>query len=164
MRTAVRTVNPAVVRSYDIRGRFGQQLSCDDAYALGLAYASVAGRRALWRVAVCRDGRLSSPSLEAALINGLLDGGMHVYPVGLGPTPLLYYAVQAARLDGGIMVTGSHNPKEENGFKLLLSGNPIFGRELRDLVSSVPVFRSGGMVRRLVLHCGSHPPAASAGS
>jgi phosphomannomutase len=159
-----RRVNPEVVRSYDIRGRVGLQLVCEDAYALGLTFAGVAGRRNLWRVAVCRDGRLSSPSLERALIDGLLAGGMQVYPLGLGPTPLLYYAVQAAGLDGGIMVTGSHNPKDENGFKLLLSGNPIFGEELRELVAGPPICRGGGSVRRLVLGRSAPPTLAPAAS
>jgi phosphomannomutase len=142
-------INPAAVRSYDIRGRVGQHLGCDDAYALGLAYASVAGRKNLWRVAVCRDGRLSSPALEAALIEGLLAGGMQVYPCGLGPTPQLYYAVQAGGLDGGVMVTGSHNPRDENGFKLLLQGHPVFGEALRELVVAEPLRRGGGTLRRL---------------
>src|SRR3569623_663191 len=122
MRRCVRTINPEILRSYDIRGRFEQHLTCDDAYALGLAYSATAASRNLWHIAVCRDGRLSSEALEAALVDGMLAGGLQVYPAGLGPTPLLHYAVRAAGLHGGIMVTGSHNPPDENGFKLLMAG------------------------------------------
>jgi len=151
MRRSVKTINPKIVRSYDIRGRFGQQLTCDDAYSLGLAYADVAARRSLWRIAVCRDGRLSSEALESALIDGLLAGGLQVHAAGLGPTPLLHYAVRAARLQGGIMVTGSHNPRDENGFKLLMAGQPVFGQELRELVAAPCVFRRGGTLCRFTL-------------
>src|SRR5689334_21660928 len=140
--TSAERINPAIVRSYDIRGRVGEQLGEGDANALGLAFATTARGQGLRSVAVCRDGRLSSPALEAALIEGLLAGGMHVYPVGLGPTPLLHYAVRAARLDGGIMVTASHNPRDQNGFKLLLSSGreaaPVYGTALKALVAVDP--------------------------
>jgi len=144
MRRSVKSINPMIVRSYDIRGRFGEYLTCDDAFTLGVAYASVGASRNLWRMAVCRDGRLSSAALESALIDGLLAGGLQVYSVGLGPTPLLHYAVRAAGLSGGIMVTGSHNPRDENGFKLLLDGEPVFGAALCELVSAPLAFRAGG--------------------
>src|SRR4051812_3515296 len=139
MEHLTRSINPTIVRAYDIRGRVGQQLVCDDAYCLGLAYSGAATTRGASRVAVGRDGRCSSKSLEEALIEGLLEGGMDVCRVGLGPTPMLYYAVYASELDGGIMVTGSHNAKDENGFKLLLGGHPVFGHELRALVACKPV-------------------------
>jgi phosphomannomutase len=139
-------INPAIVRSYDIRGCVGQQLGESDATALGLAFATATRERGLLRVAVCRDGRLSSPDLEDALIEGLLAGGVQVYPIGLGPTPLLHYAVRAARLGGGVMVTGSHNPRDQNGFKLLLEGEPIYGSALCDLVETEPLTRSGGRI------------------
>jgi phosphomannomutase len=155
MRRSVKSISPAIVRSYDIRGRFGEQLTCDDAYTLGVAYAAVAARRNLWRAAVCRDGRLSSPALENALVDGMVAGGLQVYPMGLGPTPLLHYAVRAAELQGGIMVTGSHNPRDENGFKLLLDGQPVFGEALRELVAAPLALRDGGALR---------PEAALSGS
>lgn len=118
-------INPAIVRSYDIRGRVGDQLSLSDAYALGLAYAAMAGLQHKRQIAVCRDGRLTSPDLEGALIDGLVAGGIHVHRLGLGPTPQLYFTVCTAQLDGGIMVTGSHNPADQNGFKLVFAGQPI---------------------------------------
>jgi phosphomannomutase len=153
----VETINPDIVRSYDIRGRVGQQLGSGDAHALGLAFAAAATRRGFLEIAVCRDGRLSSPELEDALVEGLLAGGMHVYAVGLGPTPQLHYAVRAAGLDGGIMVTGSHNPRDQNGFKLLLDGEPVYGAALRELVMSEPLPRSGGRVCDLTLKSRPHP-------
>jgi phosphomannomutase len=145
------SVNPDIVRSYDIRGRVGQQLGASDAHALGLAFAAAAAGRGLFDIAVCRDGRLSSPELQDALMAGLLAGGMHVYPVGLGPTPQLHYAVRAAGLDGGIMVTGSHNPRDQNGFKLLLDGEPVYGAGLRELVMTEPRPRNGGRVCELTV-------------
>jgi phosphomannomutase len=141
---AADNINPAIVRSYDIRGHVGLELTERDAHALGLAFATSARDRGLHNVAVCRDGRLSSPALQRVLVQGLLAGGLSVYPVGLGPTPLLHYAVRAARLDGGIMVTASHNPSDQNGFKLLLEGEPVHGKALRALVAIQPVARAGG--------------------
>jgi len=164
-------INPAIVRSYDIRGRVGEQLGEGDANALGLAFATVARNRGLRRIAVCRDGRLSSPALERALIKGLLAGGMHVNPVGLGPTPLLHFVVNAARLDGGIMVTASHNPRDQNGFKLLLRGaagppgrqaalgaqpSPVYGAALQELVETDAIVSGGGRICEL-----SFEPAAA---
>jgi phosphomannomutase len=150
-------INPDIVRSYDIRGRVGQQLGTSDARALGLAFAAAAARRGFLDIAVCRDGRLSSPGLEDALVEGLLAGGMHVYPLGLGPTPQLHYAVRAAGLDGGIMVTGSHNPGDQNGFKLLLDAEPVYGAGLRELVMTEPLPRNGGRVCELRLRSHPHP-------
>ncbi len=144
-------INPAIVRSYDLRGCVGRQLSLSDAYALGLAYATVAHAQGRERIAVCRDGRLTSPDLEEALIEGLVAGGMRVQRLGLGPTPELYFVVFAAQLDGGIMVTGSHNPADQNGFKLVLGGAPVFGASLQDLVTQAPVQRDGGSVCELLM-------------
>jgi phosphomannomutase len=144
-------INPAIVRSYDVRGRVGEQLRPTDAHALGLAYATFAGARGGRQVAVCRDGRLSSPELEKALVTGLVEGGLHVRRLGVGPTPELYFGVHAARLNGGIMVTGSHNPPDDNGFKLLLNGEPVFGAELRKLVGTPPLPRTGGSLCEYVL-------------
>jgi phosphomannomutase len=150
-------INPAIVRSYDLRGRVGSQLSLRDAYALGLAYAAVAHSQRRQRIAVCRDGRLTSPELEETLVDGLVAGGMHVQRLGLGPTPELHFALLAADLDGGIMVTGSHNPADQNGFKLVLGGDPVFGSALQNLVAQAPMMRGGGSVCELLLD--GEPPA-----
>jgi phosphomannomutase len=144
-------INPAIVRSYDLRGRVGQQLGLDDAHALGLAYATVAHAHRRREIAVCRDGRLTSPELESALVAGLIEGGMHVRRLGLGPTPMLYFAVSAHELDGGIMVTGSHNPADQNGFKLVFGGQPVCGDALQSLVRQAPMRRAGGLADDLVI-------------
>ncbi len=146
---AAPSVNPEVIRSYDIRGVVGEQLTTDDAYAVGLAYACAAAARGKSQIAVCRDGRLSSEELERALLEGLLDGGACVRPLGMGPTPQMYFSVHAAALDGGVMVTGSHNPSDQNGFKLFLEGGPVFGAALRSLLGTPPAYRPGGEVRPL---------------
>src|SRR4029077_19967932 len=89
---------------------------------------AVAGGR---RVAVGYDGRLSSPGLEAALVEGLRAGGADVVRIGRGPTPMLYFAAATLGVDGGIMVTGSHNPPDHNGFKIVLGGKPFYGEAVQ---------------------------------
>lgn len=137
-------INPELIRSYDLRGVVGRQLDLGDARQLGLAYATWARARRLRRIVVGRDGRLSSPELERALIEGLVAGGMLVHRIGLGPTPQLHFAVDAYGLDGGIMVTGSHNPRDENGFKLLIGAEPVHGQTLRELVAGPVAAAAGG--------------------
>ena len=129
--------NPTILREYDIRGIVGQSLFAADAHAIGRAFAATltAGRGAPSekRVAVGYDGRLTSPELEAALVDGLAEGGVDVVRIGLGPTPMLYFAAATLPVDGGIMVTGSHNPPEHNGFKLVLDGKAFFGEAIQKL-------------------------------
>ena len=141
-------INPAAVRAYDLRGVVGRELEPDDAYALGLAYANVARERSFRAIGVGRDGRLTSPELENALVSGLVAGGARVTCIGLGPTPQLYFAVHALGLDGGVMVTGSHNPPDQNGFKLLMGGHPIYGDELQRLVRTASSALPGGSIGR----------------
>ncbi|HEX3422940.1 MAG TPA: phosphomannomutase/phosphoglucomutase [Sphingomicrobium sp.] len=123
--------NSSVLREYDIRGIVGDTLSEGDAYALGRTYAAIAGEEDARRIAVGRDGRTHSPTLEAALIRGLIEGGIDVTQIGMGPSPMLYFATHYLDVDGGIQVTGSHNPANYNGFKLLLKGRSVFGREIQ---------------------------------
>jgi phosphomannomutase len=125
--------NPTILREYDVRGVVGETLAASDARALGRAFAAVVDEAGGKRVAVGRDGRVSSPELESALIDGLLSGGIDVLRVGLGPTPMLYFAVTTQGVDGGIMVTGSHNPANYNGFKLMLGKKPFFGGDIQRL-------------------------------
>lgn len=146
MESTAARINPEAVRSYDLRGVVGRQLDLCDARQLGLAYAAWVRARGLRRIAVGRDGRLSSPDLERVLIEGLVAGGMAVHRIGLGPTPQLHFAVQAYGLDGGIMVTGSHNPREENGFKLAIGTEPVHGEALRALVATPAAPAAGGSV------------------
>ena len=137
-------INPEAIRSYDLRGVVGRQLDLGDARQLGLAYATWVRALGLRRIAVGRDGRVSSPDLERALVEGLVAGGMQVHRIGLGPTPQLHFAVHTYGLDGGIMVTGSHNPREENGFKLMIGAEPVHGESLRALVTSAASPAAGG--------------------
>jgi len=123
--------NPTILREYDIRGIVGDTLDEVDAYALGRTFAAKAGDESAKRIAVGRDGRTHSGMLEAALIRGLTEGGIDVVQVGMGPSPMLYFATHYLDVDGGIQVTGSHNPSNYNGFKLLLKGRSVFGQEIQ---------------------------------
>ena len=125
--------NPTILREYDVRGVVGDTLGEADAVALGRAFAAVVAEKGGKRIAIGRDGRLSSPSLEAALVVGVTGSGIDVVRIGLGPTPMLYFAVNTLDVDGGIMVTGSHNPANYNGFKLMLGKKSFFGQDIQRL-------------------------------
>jgi phosphomannomutase len=125
--------NPTILREYDIRGIVGNTLNEADAYALGRSYAALAREEGARRIAVGRDGRTHSGMLEAALIRGLTEGGIDVQQTGMGPSPMLYFATHYLDVDGGIQVTGSHNPADYNGFKMLLKGRSVFGQEIQAL-------------------------------
>ena len=125
--------NPTILREYDIRGIVGETLTEADAYALGRTFAALASDEGARRIAVGRDGRTHSGMLEAALIRGLTEGGVDAVQVGMGPSPMLYFATYYLDVDGGIQVTGSHNPADYNGFKLLLKGRSVFGQEIQAL-------------------------------
>lgn len=125
--------NPTILREYDIRGIVGQTLSAADARAIGRGYGSVVRRNGGTRICVGYDGRLSSPELEAALVEGLMACGLTVLRVGRGPTPMLYFSRFSLEADAGIMVTGSHNPPDYNGFKLVLGKESFFGEQIQDL-------------------------------
>jgi phosphomannomutase len=127
------TFNPTILREYDIRGIVGDTLTERDAYALGRTYAALARDEGAKRLAVGRDGRTHSGMLEAALIRGLTEGGINVLQIGMGPSPMLYFATHYLDVDGGIQVTGSHNPADYNGFKLLLKGRSVFGAEIQGI-------------------------------
>jgi phosphomannomutase len=127
--------DPSILREYDIRGIVGETVFEADAEWIGRAYATVLTRK-LNRaptIAVGRDGRLSSPSLEAGLIAGMISAGAKVLSIGVGPTPMLYFSVYKLEADGGVMVTGSHNPPTHNGFKLMIGRKPFFGAMIQDL-------------------------------
>jgi phosphomannomutase/phosphoglucomutase len=123
-------------REYDIRGIADRDLTDDVARGVGRGFATMLteGRGAdPVRVAVGRDCRLSSDRLFAALSDGLLEGGAHVVEVGVGPTPMLYASVFALDTDGGVMITGSHNPGDENGFKMMRGKASFFGADIQAL-------------------------------
>ncbi|HWK35204.1 phosphoglucomutase/phosphomannomutase PgmG [Sphingomonas sp.] len=123
--------DPTSLREYDIRGIVGQTLGTADATAIGRGFATAVRRAGGTRVAVGRDGRTSSPELETALIAGLTASGVDVVRVGMGPTPMLYYAEATLEVDGGVQITGSHNPAEYNGFKMVLQHRPFFGDDIQ---------------------------------
>src|SRR5438874_1539319 len=125
--------DPTILREYDIRGIVGKTLFAADAHALGRAFAATLAQSGGKRVAVGYDGRLTSPELEAALVDGLAEGGIDAVRTGRGPTPMLYFAAATLGVDGGVMVTGSHNPPDHNGFKLVLGGKAFFGEAIQKL-------------------------------
>ena len=111
-------VNPQIFREYDIRGIADRDLTDEAVRAIGHAFAQRMSERGKKVIAVGRDVRLSSPRIRNALVQGLLDQGARVIDVGQVPTPALYFAILNLKADGGVMVTGSHNPIEYNGIKL----------------------------------------------
>lgn len=125
--------HPSTLREYDIRGIVGDTLKQADAYAIGRTFGSIVARTGGRRVAVGRDGRLSSPELSTSLVEGLVDSGMDVIDIGRGPTPMLYFAATVEKTDGAVMVTGSHNPPNYNGFKMMLGRKPFFGADIQRL-------------------------------
>jgi phosphomannomutase len=126
--------NPTALREYDIRGIVGATIGGEDAYAIGRTFGTLIIRAGKKTVAVGRDGRLSSPGLETELVRGLTDAGVDVVRVGLGPTPMLYYAEAILDgVDGGIEITGSHNPADYNGFKMVFGHGPFYGEDIQKL-------------------------------
>lgn len=127
------TFHSTVLREYDIRGIVGDTLTEADALAVGRAFGTVVVRGGGSTVCVGYDGRLSSPGLEAALVEGLVSTGLKVTRIGLGPTPMLYFACKHLDADAGVMITGSHNPPEYNGIKMQLRSGPFFAKQIQDL-------------------------------
>ena len=125
--------HPTILREYDVRGIVGDTLTEADAAALGAAFGTRIAGAGGTTVAVGYDGRASSPGLRTRLVAGLAGCGLHVHEVGVGPTPMLSFAVKHLGTDAGVMVTGSHNPPDYNGFKMTLQGKPFFGPDIPDL-------------------------------
>ena len=126
--------HPTVLREYDIRGIIGETLGADDARAIGRTFGSMLREAGGSTVAVSYDGRVSSPMLEHALIEGLTASGCDAVRIGMGPTPMLYFAEASMKdVDGGIQITGSHNPANYNGFKMVFQGRPFFGSDIAEL-------------------------------
>ena len=126
-------VPPHIFREYDIRGLHASELTEAVAEAVGCAFGTLVAEAGGSRVALGQDVRPSSPRLARSVERGLLAAGLAVERVGLVPTPALYYAVVARRLDGGLQVTGSHNPPEFNGFKMTHGRVPVFGAEIQQM-------------------------------
>jgi phosphomannomutase len=125
--------DPTTLREYDIRGIVGRGLTVDDAFAIGRVFGSMVARAGGAAVAVGYDGRLSSPELATKLMRGIRASNVEAICIGIGPTPMLYYAATTLKTGGAVMVTGSHNPPDYNGFKMMLGGKPFFGEQIRRL-------------------------------
>jgi phosphomannomutase len=125
--------DPTSLREYDIRGIIGSTLGPADAYAIGRGFGSLVRDAGGSKVAVGRDGRDSSPLLEDEVVRGLRESGVDAVRIGLGPTPMLYYAEAVLDVGGGIMITGSHNPPDYNGFKMVLGHRAFFGEDIQAL-------------------------------
>ena len=145
-------LTPSIFKAYDIRGIVPSTLNVDVARALGRAFGTHARTQGQTVVAVGRDGRLSGPELAAALMAGLVDAGIEVIDVGMVTTPMLYFAASTL-CRSGIMVTGSHNPKDYNGFKMVLDTRAIYGGEIQGLHQAMADDRwtlvAGGSVRSI---------------
>lgn len=125
--------DPVILREYDIRGVVGENLAAQDAMAVGRTIGAIVARNGGRSVAVAYDGRLTSPELEAALVEGITKSGLVARRIGRGPTPAMYFATFHLDVDAGIMVTGSHNPPSHNGFKMNVGGKPFWGPDIKRL-------------------------------
>jgi phosphomannomutase/phosphoglucomutase len=144
----------SLFRAYDIRGIVGDTLNAGVAELLGRAVATLVQEQGGRSVAVARDARLSSPELAEALVRGLTGSGCDVLDIGQAPTPLLYFAIQTQPVQAGVMVTGSHNPPEYNGFKIVVGDRVIDGAELlalREQMGSGVFAQGNGSVERVDL-------------
>jgi phosphomannomutase len=128
-----RILHPSILRAYDIRGVVGETFSAADTFAVGRAFGTILREQGGKAVAVGRDGRLTSPELEAALVDGLAKTGLKIHRIGIGPSPMLYFADRMLETDGALMVTGSHNPSHYNGVKMVLKHKPFFGEMIQRL-------------------------------
>jgi len=138
-------INPLIFREYDVRGLVGKDLHRDAVVLLGKGFGTYAAARGVRTAALGRDVRLSSPEFRDAFVTGLLSTGMSIVDVGVCPTPLLYFAIHHFGTGGGVMITGSHNPPEFNGFKLCVGLGSIYGEMIQELRGIIErgAFREG---------------------
>ena len=137
-----------ILREYDIRGVVGKTLHVADATAIGRTFGSMVRRKGGKRVVLGYDGRLSSPDLAAACTAGLTAAGVDVIQIGVAATPMLYFAVWHLEADGGIQITGSHNPPDFNGFKMMMGKKSFFGEEIQKL-GAIIVFEVSAVIKSL---------------
>ena len=130
-------INKEIFRTYDIRGNSLKDLTEDIAYKIGFCFAKMTTNTSNKKICVGLDGRLSSPTLFDALECGLAAGGAETLNLGIVPTPVLYFADKEFKPSASIMVTGSHNPRDDNGFKLLQNSKPFFGSQIQDLLAKI---------------------------
>jgi phosphomannomutase/phosphoglucomutase len=138
-------VNPNIFREYDIRGQIPQELNAEVAFQLGLAFGTYYQQHGVKSISLGHDCRLSSPMLYKALENALMSCGLEVIKLGMVPTPLLYYSLFKLGLEGGVQITGSHNPPDYNGFKICLHKTTIYGDEIQKVraISEAGPFAKG---------------------
>ena len=145
-------LTPSIFKAYDIRGVVPSTVNEAMAQALGRAFGTVALREGQSKIAIGRDGRLSGPALSAALMRGLVEVGVEVIDIGMATTPMLYFAANTL-CASGIQVTGSHNPKDYNGFKMVLGGRAIYGDEIQALRRIMQdeswALQTGGQIRQV---------------
>lgn len=130
-------ISKTIFKAYDIRGIVGKTLNTHVAHQLGLAFASAVLAKGEHTVVIGRDGRLSGPELSSALAQGLQAAGVNVIDLGVVATPMVYFATHVLNAQSGIMVTGSHNPPDYNGFKMVLSGEAIYGDTILALYHTI---------------------------
>ncbi|WP_037588249.1 phosphomannomutase/phosphoglucomutase [Stenoxybacter acetivorans] len=131
------TIDSSIFKAYDIRGVVGKTLTVDTAYQIGRALAAEAAQRGASVIAVGRDGRLSGPQLAEALISGITDSGIQAADAGMVATPMLYFAAIQHCGGSGVMITGSHNPPEYNGFKMMLAHDTLAGDDIQALYKRI---------------------------
>jgi phosphomannomutase/phosphoglucomutase len=143
---AVTAVDPNIFRAYDVRGVVGKSLNKDVAHALGQSIGTLMGEKGLREIVVGRDGRLSGPELAGALADGLRAAGIDVIDIGAVPTPVVYYAAYRFNTGCGVAVTGSHNPPDYNGFKIVVGGETLSEGAIQDLYQRIAsgALESGG--------------------
>ena len=126
-------INPKIFREYDIRGIVGEDLSDDFSYVLGRAFAEYLNIRGVKKVLAARDTRATSESYQNSFMRGLTEGGCVVYDMGIAIVSALHFARQHWNIDGGVMITASHNPPEYNGFKLSHKNNSVSGDKIQEV-------------------------------
>jgi len=131
------TISPTIFRAYDIRGTYPDQVNIEMVETLGQAIGSYAINQGQATVVTARDGRLSGPELHNALNQGLIKAGIQVIDIGMVPTPVLYHAALTLGTGSGVMVTGSHNPPEYNGFKMMIDSHTLYGKDITDLYKAI---------------------------
>jgi phosphomannomutase/phosphoglucomutase len=140
-------MNPQIFREYDIRGIVDKDLTNETVRELGFGIGTYLKEKGAERITLGRDGRLSSEWIRDQLLSGLVAVGLKVVDVGCCPTPVLYFSIAELQMDGGVMITGSHNPPEFNGFKVCHGIDTIYGEEIqvvRDIIERRAFARGGG--------------------
>ncbi|MDH5516498.1 MAG: phosphomannomutase/phosphoglucomutase [Gammaproteobacteria bacterium] len=130
-------ITESIFKAYDIRGVVDETLTLEAVELIGRAYGSEAQQQSQQTIVIARDGRLSSPAIAAALSKGLQASGCDVIDIGRVPTPVLYYATHILKTSSGIMITGSHNPPQYNGLKMVLAGHTLYGDTIQQLLKRV---------------------------